>query len=133
MKKIFSTLTACLFAAVVTTSAFAASAKVTDISPSDLRQAVASKKVVLLDANGSDSYKEGHIPGAIDFSAHEEDLAKVLPEDKSTLIVAYCRNEACGAYKAAAKEAQQLGYTNVKHFAPGIEGWKSSGAPVEKL
>ena len=132
MKNLFSTLAACLFAAVLSTSAFAANAKVADISPSDLRQAVTAKKAVLLDANGTESYNEGHIPGAIDFSAHEADLAKVLPADKNTLIVAYCLNEACGAYKAAAKEAQQLGYTNVKHFAPGIEGWKSSGAPVEK-
>jgi len=132
MKKISSVFLSCLFAASLGTAAFAANAKVADISPADLRAAVSAKQVVLLDANGSESYDEGHIPGAIDFSAHEQDLAKVLPADKSTLIVAYCRNEACSAYKAAAKEAQQLGYTNVKHFAPGIEGWEKSGAPVEK-
>jgi rhodanese-related sulfurtransferase len=28
--------------------------------------------------------------------------------------------------------AVNLGYTNVKHYAPGIDGWKKSGAKVEK-
>ena len=32
----------------------------------------------------------------------------------------------------AADAAVKLGYTNVKHFAPGIAGWKKSGAPTEK-
>ena len=32
--------------------------------------------------------------------------------------------------QAAAKAAKELGYTNVKHYAPGISGWKQSGAPV---
>ena len=45
---------------------------------------------------------------------------------------------ACGpapmlaAYQAAASAAVALGYTNVKHYAPGIDGWKKSGAKVEK-
>ncbi len=133
MKNLLSALYACVFAAIVTTTAFAANAKVQDISPADLRSAVSSKQVILLDANGSDSYRAGHIPGAIDFQAHEQELAKLLPADKNALVVAYCRNEACSAYKAAAKEAANLGYTNIKHFAPGIEGWEKSGAPVEKL
>jgi rhodanese-related sulfurtransferase len=34
--------------------------------------------------------------------------------------------------KIIAKKAAELGYTNVKHYAPGIEGWKKSGAKVEK-
>ena len=127
MKKLLSLLAFFSFAALV----FAAT-KVTDISPADLQAAVSTKSVVLLDANGSDSYRSGHIPGAIDFSTHRQDLAAVLPADKNSLIVAYCANEACGAYKAAASAAIKLGYTNVKHFAPGIQGWVKLGAPVAK-
>ena len=112
--------------------AYAAAPQVTDISQSDLQAAIASKSAVLLDANGTASYQAGHIPGAIDFAAHKAELAKLLPADKGTLVVAYCANVNCAAYKLAAGAAQDLGYTNVKHFAPGIEGWKQSGAPVEK-
>jgi rhodanese-related sulfurtransferase len=113
-------------------TAFAATPSIAEISQADLQAAVASKSAVLLDANGTDSYAAGHIPGAIDFTAHRDELAKLLPADKSALIVAYCANVHCPAYRLAADAALSLGYTNVRHFAPGIEGWKESGAPTEK-
>ena len=122
------------FLAFVSLSLFAvaAPAHIADITQADLQAAIASKSVVLLDVNGSESYNDGHIPGAIDFESHAKDLAKVLPADKSALVVAYCGNEHCPAYKRGAEAALALGYTNVKHFAPGIYGWKKSGATIEK-
>ena len=122
------------FLAFVSLSVFAAAASshIADISQTDLQAAIASKSVVLLDVNGSDSYNDGHIPGAIDFDAHQKDIASLLPADKTALVVAYCGNEHCPAYKRGAEAAVALGYTNVKHFAPGIYGWKKSGAPTEK-
>ena len=72
------------------------------ISTEDLKQAIAAKKVILLDVNGTESWQEGHIPGALDFDKVEGKLAKVLPADKSALVVAYCGNERCSAYKAGA-------------------------------
>jgi rhodanese-related sulfurtransferase len=103
-----------------------------DISINELKSAIAEKKVTLLDANGSDSYTSGHIPGAIDFQATKAQLAAKLPSDKGALVVAYCANPACGAYAAAAKAAKELGYTNIKHLSAGIMGWKDAGAPLEK-
>lgn len=103
-----------------------------DIALPELKSAIAAKKVTLLDVNGPVSYANGHIPGAIDFTAHSADLAKVLPANKSALVVAYCGNEHCGAYARAAEAAQKLGYTNVQHFKPGIAGWKAANEPTEK-
>ena len=103
-----------------------------DITLQDLKADIAAKKVTLLDVNGPVSYAGGHIPGAIDYTAHTADLAKVLPADKNTLIVAYCGNEHCGAYARAAEAASKLGYTNVMHFKPGIAGWKAAGEATEK-
>ena len=103
-----------------------------DISITELKSAIAAKKVTLIDANGSDSYKSGHIPGAIDFQSQKADLSTKLPTDKGALVVAYCANPSCGAYAAAAKMATKLGYTNVKHLSAGIMGWKDAGAPLEK-
>ncbi len=104
-----------------------------DISLTDLKTAIATKKVTLLDVNGPVTYSNGHIPGAIDFTAHRDDLATILPADKNALVVAYCRNEYCGAYARAAEAAQKLGYTHVEHFKPGIAGWKAAGETMEKL
>jgi rhodanese-related sulfurtransferase len=36
----------------------------------------------------------------------------------------------CGACKAGAEAAAQLGYTNVKHFSAGIKGWKAADEKV---
>ena len=103
-----------------------------DISHGDLKKAIEEKKVTLIDVNGSDSFKAGHIPGAIDFSTSKAELAGKLPKDKDALVVAYCGNENCGAYQAGAKKAQELGYTNVKHYSKGIQGWKKAGETTEK-
>ena len=127
MKKLFALVT-CLFALV--SVAFAGSDKWAQISHDELKQAITSGKVVLLDVNGTDSYKEGHLPGAIDFEAAEASLASKLPADKNALIVAYCGGPQCTAYKDGAKAAAKLGYTNVKHYSGGLSGWTQSG---EKL
>ena len=103
-----------------------------DITITDLKKAIEDKKVTVIDVNGSDSYKSGHIPSAIDYEANSEKLKEVLPKEKDALIVAYCGGPQCGAYKAAAKAAVAMGYTNVKHLSAGISGWKSAGEKVEK-
>jgi len=103
-----------------------------DITINELKTAMSSKAVTLLDANGSDSYKEGHIPGAIDLATTKANLAKILPKDKNALIVAYCGGPQCQAYQSAAKAAEKLGYKNVKHLAAGISGWHDAGEKMEK-
>lgn len=123
MKKLLSTFA---IAALFALNVAAEDAKFPTITTDDLKKAIAEKKVALIDVNGTDSWKEGHIPGAIDFEANEEKLAKLLPADKNALVVAYCGNEACPAYKAGARAAKNLGYKNVKHYAPGIQGWSKT-------
>ena len=125
-------LLAALGFVAVTALASAAPPRIADISEADLQAAIAAKAVTIFDVNGSESYHTGHIPGAIDFSAHRGDVARLLPADKNALVVAYCRDVNCSAYRAAANAALDLGYTNVRHFAPGIAGWVASGAPTQK-
>ena len=103
-----------------------------DIGLGDLKKAIASKSVTVLDVNGSESYAQGHIPGAVDYTAHQQDLSSLLPASKDAMVVAYCGNEHCGAYARAAAAARQLGYTNVQHFKPGLAGWKAAGEPLQK-
>lgn len=104
-----------------------AQAETSDISLANLRQAMADKAVVLLDCNGSKSYAAAHLSGAIDFESTKADLAKQLPADKATLVVAYCGGPRCLAYQAGTAAAIKLGYTNVKHFSGGLSGWKAAG------
>ncbi|MBE2287730.1 MAG: rhodanese-like domain-containing protein [Prosthecobacter sp.] len=125
MKKLIA-----LVLAFVASSAFAA--EFPDISIADLKQAIADKKVTVIDVNGASSYANGHIPGAVNFADQKDSLASVLPSDKNALVVAYCGGPACSAYKAAAKKAAELGYTNVKHLSAGISGWKAANEKLEK-
>jgi len=126
MKKLLS-----LFATLAMAAAIYA-AEYPDISIKELKSAIESKKVFLVDVNGTESWQGGHIPGAINFEANSETFAKVLPQDKDALIVAYCGGPKCMAYQAAAKAAKKLGYTNVKHLSAGISGWKEAGEKTEK-
>ena len=125
MKKLLTLLFSLLFTASVFAGEFP------DITITDLKKAIADKKVTVIDVNGSDSWKAGHVPTAIDFDAAADKLAEKLPKDKSALVVAYCGGPSCGAYKAAAMKAKELGYTNVKHLAAGISGWKKAGEKTE--
>ncbi len=126
MKRILSFLAASALAV----SAFAG--EFADISISEVKSLIKAKKVTLIDVNGSESYKKGHVPTALDFDAVEKDLAKKLPADKESLIVAYCGGPKCSAYQAAAKAAEKLGYKNVKHMSAGISGWIQAGEKTEK-
>jgi rhodanese-related sulfurtransferase len=126
MKKIIALAASLMFVASVYAGDFA------DITIGDLKTAISEKKVVLLDANGTESWQSGHIPGAIDFAAKQDKLASVLPQDKNVLVVAYCGNPQCPAYHAAAVAAKKLGYKNIKHLVAGIQGWKSAGEKTEK-
>ncbi len=103
-----------------------------DISITEVKALAESKKAVIIDVNGTDSYKKGHIPGALNFESVSGKLAKVLPKDKQALIVAYCGGPKCRAYQAAATAAEKLGYKNIKHMSAGISGWLQAGEKTQQ-
>lgn len=103
-----------------------------DVSINEVKDLSKSKKAVIIDVNGTESYAQGHVPGALDFEAIQSKLSDVLPKDKNALIVAYCGNPKCQAYLSAARAAEKLGYKNVKHMSAGIAGWKDAGMKTEK-
>lgn len=125
MKKFFALLAAAFVTASVYAGEFA------DISMKDVQAAADAKSAVIIDVNGPDSYKAGHVPGALSWAEIKSDLAAKLPADKNTTIIAYCGNPKCGAYLQAAKAAKKLGYTNVKHMSAGIAGWNEAKLPTE--
>lgn len=125
MKKLYALLVTAVFAVSAYAGDFA------DISINEVNKLAESKSAVIIDVNGDESFKAGHVPGALDFAAIQDKLAASLPQKKDALIVAYCGNPKCGAYLKAAKAAQQLGYTNIKHMSAGISGWKAAGLKTE--
>jgi rhodanese-related sulfurtransferase len=122
-------LLALLVPAVIVASAYAS--EFPDISVKEVNKLAASKSAVIIDVNGDESFKAGHVPGALNFAAIENNLAAKLPKQKDALIIAYCGNPKCGAYVKAAKAAEKLGYTNIKHMSAGIAGWKAAGMKTD--
>ncbi|MEI6231447.1 MAG: rhodanese-like domain-containing protein [Planctomycetota bacterium] len=102
-----------------------------DISHRELADAVKAGKVTLLDCNNTLTYNKNHIPGALNYGKMKNELAKHLPADKTALIVAYCGDPDCSAYKGGATAAVEMGYTNVKFYSKGIVGWLRENEKVE--
>ena len=127
MKKILTFLSVALIAA-----SNVMAGEFPDISVTEVKALSESKKAVIIDVNGTESYNKGHVPGALDYAAIKDKLATVLPKDKNAEIVAYCGGPKCMAYQAAASAAQKLGYKNIKHMSAGIAGWKDAGQKMEK-
>ena len=97
-----------------------------DMSYDVLRKAIDKGEVFIIDANRTENYVKGHIPGAYSIKSREE-LKQSLPELKKFPIVVYCWSEQCTAWQKAADFAFANGYTNVSHFSGGIEEWKRQG------
>jgi len=123
-------LSAGLVAMVLAVSAFAG--EFPDVTVKEVSKLSKSKKAVIIDVNGTESYQKGHVPGALNFDAIKDNLSAALPADKETVVVAYCGSPKCVAYQAAANAATKLGYKNVKHMSAGISGWKAAGEKMEK-
>ena len=123
-------LSAVLVAITLAVSAFAGEFQ--DISIKEVKALTKSKKAVIIDVNGTESYGKGHIPGALNYDAIKDSLSSKLPSNKDALVVAYCGGPKCMAYQAAANAASKLGYKNIKHMSAGISGWKDAGEKMEQ-
>jgi rhodanese-related sulfurtransferase len=86
------------------------------------------KKHVLVDVRDADSYKKGHVPGALNVPVGEVEKHN-LPKDKT--LVLYCYNDGCFAAPKAALELAKKGYS-VKEMVGGFEDYESHGHPVER-
>lgn len=84
----------------------------------------------------ADEYKNGHIPGALNFYADEFDkyAPQVMPKllDKNQEIITYCHGTSCDLSIELAQNLMDAGYTNVKVFFGGWPQWKKAGYPTKR-
>lgn len=100
------------------------------VSPADLNELVASKRVTVFDVNSPHSWMKAHVPGAKNLDAQGFGAAD-LPADKNSALVFYCSNPLCRKAPIAAKRAKQMGYENVRVLSAGISGWLAAKLPTE--
>jgi thiosulfate/3-mercaptopyruvate sulfurtransferase len=89
------------------------------------------------------SYKNQHMPGAVNFvfpieevkemdAEKKAEFEKLLGANKGKRIVVYCGFTKCTRSHNGAMWAVKLGYTNVYRYPGGIKGWMEADYPVEK-
>ena len=102
------------------------------ITRDELKTAIDSGSVTVLDALAGTYWEKQHLPGAIPLHADDVEQAhrELLP-DRDALIVTYCSNPQCQNSQAVATKLEQLGYTNVRKYREGIEDWADAGLPLE--
>jgi len=85
------------------------------------------KKPILIDVLSRDSFKKGHIEGALSFpldTINKETAENVLLKDE--LLIVYCGSFQCTASTEAAEKLSTLGY-NVLDYKGGLKEWQEKG------
>ena len=100
---------------------------------------------LLVDVRALNSYRRGHIPGAVNFSfpkgvimdaewnlklmdgRRKEDFTEFLGRDKHRLLIFSCGRTRCERGHNAALWAVRLGYTNVFRHPGGVDAWAGAG------
>ncbi len=95
----------------------------------DLR---AGKPLRLVDVREREEVMDGYIPGAalIPRGFLELNIEEEVTPDRKAPIVLYCAGGNRSAL--AARDLQQMGYTNVSSMIGGFKGWKDGGFEIEQ-
>src|SRR5689334_19851061 len=91
----------------------------------------ATGTVVLVEALGQAFHESSHLPGALNIppSVSDDALDRSLP-DRDQPIVVYCSSRRTHA-ALLAHRLLDLGYSDVRVYGPGKEGWAEAGLALE--
>jgi rhodanese-related sulfurtransferase len=102
----------------------------TPISLEELREALASETVVLLDVRPALEYQAGHLPQARSLPLDELE-ARLAELPRETEIIAYCRGPYCVFADEALAILTSHGY-QARRLSEGVIEWQHLGFPVAK-
>lgn len=104
------------------TMADAARARVEEVAAEDVAALMAGGAVAL-DIRDPDEHANGHIPGSVNLSRGKLEMnVEGIIADLDTTILCYCNANNRGALSAAS--LRDMGYTNAKFIAGGLNAWK---------
>jgi phage shock protein E len=100
-----------------------------DLTPEAFQARLETANVLLVNTHVP---YEGELPGTELFLPFDEleSYADILPRDKSTEILVYCRSGRMSTLSA--ETLVKLGYTNVKNLAGGMIAWEGAGYTLEQ-
>lgn len=105
---------------------------ITTITSEELRAAIDTGDVVVVEALPASYYEEGHLPGARNLALDDLDrlAGDVIPHADQP-VVTYCTGPTCSNSHQAAERLRALGYTDVRVYTEGKDGWRAAGLPIE--
>lgn len=104
------------------------------VTTDELATLIDGKKATVFDARIKKEDDKRRLPGAATLSsvAHKDVIENALP-DKAAAIVIYGLNKEDEHPATLGRRLVKMGYTNVKIYADGIEGWTGAGKKVEDV
>ncbi len=108
-------------------------AKLKFLSLDGLLEKIANKEnIKIVDVLPPESYREGHVPGAINIPTEQIDTLAPQQLKKTDEIAVYCASYHCGGSTMAATALQKAGYKKVWDYKAGKKGWESAGLELVK-
>jgi rhodanese-related sulfurtransferase len=95
------------------------------VSFGDLEEAVGTHAWTIVDVREPHEFAAGHVPNALNMPMSSYD-PKDLPEGKPVVLI--CQSG--GRSRNALNKARMVGREDVRHFAEGMNGWRSHNGPV---
>ena len=95
------------------------------VSFDDLVEAVGTNAWTIVDVREPHEFASGHIPNALNMPMSSFDPEE-LPEEKPIVLI--CQSG--GRSRNALGKARVAGREDVRHFAGGMNGWRSHNGPV---
>ncbi len=98
----------------------------TSLSPREFYRLMQDENVFVVDVHVPE---QKHIPGTDAWIPYDriEELANLLPKDKNTTILVYCRSGHMS--KIAASKLAQMGYKKIYVLEGGVLAWQKEGLP----
>lgn len=86
---------------------------------------------LLINALSPIEYNQETISDSVNIPAsHMRPDHPLLPQDKSTLLIFYCKGLRCTKSRSAARSAMDFGYEQVKIYTAGLPAWKGRNLPI---
>ena len=89
--------------------------------------------MTFIDARAVESYRAGHIPGALSLPAGESFQRKLMLADSlnpQQTYVIYCNDSSCPLGEEVYQFLQVAGFQSLHLMYEGFDGWKQAGYPV---
>jgi rhodanese-related sulfurtransferase len=73
-------------------------------------------------------FRAAHIPGSRGIGSLTAAQEVLAVDDE---IVVYCTSQDCTASKMLYQALEEAGYTNLRRYSGGVQGWQEAGYPLE--